>query len=180
MRYALDARHREAENSGSFRVRQGADQVPDIQELGQRVRVFADPQLAAVLIHAAPYAAPRSVVVAPQRVDVSHTAELSAWLSTVSATQVVEVPTVLRRVLCCFKAWVCPIATPGDAFGVMALPVLARSDSVQRSLASLACDFALRLDAYERCRVLERLRVEELVGGQTQLTSLPANGLKYA
>lgn len=155
-------------------------QLVDLVRFAQELRLLADPSVAAVLVYQAPQAAPRSVVATSQRLDQGHTVALGAWLGSVHVTQTLKVPTELRRILCCFKALAVPIATPGECFGVVVVPTLERSDTLQRQITSQACDFALQLEAAERTRILERLRIDELTVAQTHLTSLPANGLKYA
>lgn len=165
-------------NSGVIRV---ARALPaDWVELAQQLRTLAEPAVAAVLLFAAPYASPQSVIASATRVELGHTESLGAWFGVPETAQRTPVPAELRRVLSCFTAWTVPIATPGGCYGAVALPTLDLSLGQQRRVASLVCDFALRYERAERSRILERLRIEEVTAGHPRLTSVPANAMKSA
>jgi hypothetical protein len=165
--------------SGVIRVARTA--LPaDWVELAQQLRMLADPAVAAVLLFAAPFSSQQSVVASATRLELNHTEGLSEWFGVPEAAQRTRVPAELRRVLSCFTAWTLPIATPGGCYGAVALPTLDLSFVQQRRVARLVCDFALRFERAERCRILERLRIEEVTASHPRLTSVPANAVKFA
>jgi hypothetical protein len=169
---------RPLDTSGVFRSpRVGL--VADWVQLAQELRTLTDPAVAAVLLFPRPDSSALSAVASASRVEQGHTRALSLWLENTEDPST-NVPPELRRVLSCFKVWLLPIATPGACYGMVALPALNGSETQQRRVASVVCDFALRLEGAERTRVLKRLHSEELMAGHIRLTSMPANGLKYA